>query len=92
LPIQASTSWSRFVAGTTCSTNPHASASLAEKVSPSSKISRARPQPVSNGNSAASITEGMPILTSGMPNEAVSEAKRTSQAAAISSPAPKQKA
>ena len=65
-----------------------ANASLAEKLSPSSNTSRARPKPASNGNSAASITDGMPILTSGMPNRARVVATLRSQAAATSSPAP----
>jgi hypothetical protein len=45
---------------------------------------------MSRGSSAASITEGMPTFTSGMPNTALSEATRRSQAAASSSPAPRQ--
>jgi hypothetical protein len=32
---------------------------------------RARPQPINRGNSAAWITEGIPTLTSGIPNLAV---------------------
>ena len=37
-------------------------------VSPSINNSRARPKPIRRGMSAASTTEGMPTLTSGMPN------------------------
>ena len=48
-----------------------------------------RPQPISRGSSAASTTDGMPTLTSGMPNIALSSAMRMSQAAATSRPAPR---
>ena len=50
---------------------------------------RARPQPISRGSSAAWITEGIPTLTSGMPNLASCAAMRKSQAAANSSPPPR---
>ena len=50
---------------------------------------RARPKPISRGSSAAWITEGMPTLTSGMPNLASCAAIRKSQAAATSSPPPR---
>ena len=50
---------------------------------------RARPQPISRGNKAAWITEGMPTRTSGMPNLASCAAIRKSQAAATSRPPPR---
>ena len=64
-------------------------ASAASIMSPTSRISFALPAPISPGSSAASITEGRPTLTSGMPNFAVSDATRKSQLAMISSPAPR---
>ena len=63
-----STAASSRSGGATASTSPQASASAASIVSPVSSSRRARPWPISCGNSAASTTEGMPILTSGMPN------------------------
>ncbi len=63
-----------------------ASASVAEYMAPVSSISRVLPQPIRPGSSAASITDGMPITTSGMPNCAPSAATRMSQLAATSSP------
>ena len=53
---------------TTRSTRPQRSAVSASMISPSINNSRARPKPISRGMSAASTTEGMPTLTSGMPN------------------------
>ena len=50
---------------------------------------RARPQPISRGSNAAWMTEGMPTLTSGMPNLASCAAIRKSQAAATSRPPPR---
>ena len=68
-----------------------ASASAAEYSSPVSSISRVRPQPIRPGSSAASITDGSPMCTSGMPKRAPSAAARMSQLAATSRPAPRQK-
>src|SRR5579864_261108 len=70
------------------STSPQRSAVAALIISPVSSSRRVRPQPMSCGSSAASITEGIPTLTSGMPNLAPTPAMRRSQEAAISSPAP----
>ena len=81
---------SSSAAGTTSSTIPQARAFSAPKVSPVINRRRVRPQPIRDGNRAASITLGMPTRTSGMPITASSLAMRMSQAAAISSPPPRQ--
>ncbi len=81
---------SSSAAGTAFCTKPIASASAAEYSTPVSSISRVRPQPIRPGSSAASITDGMPMCTSGMPNVAPSAAARMSQLAATSRPAPRQ--
>ena len=50
-----------------------------------------RPHPINLGNNAASITEGTPTFTSGIPKTAASDAILMSQAAASSMPAPRLK-
>ena len=80
---------SRPPCGATTSTSPQASAVGASIFSAVITSQRARPQPISRGNSAAWITEGMPTRTSGMPNLASCAATRKSQAAATSSPPPR---
>ena len=83
-----STSRSSASGATTRSTRPQRSAVSASMISPSINSSRARPKPISRGMSAASTTDGMPTLTSGMPNLARVVATRRSQDTATSSPAP----
>ena len=87
---QSSTAAFRSSGATKRSTRPQAAASSASMCLPVNTSSRVLPQPISCGSRQASMPDGRPNSTSGMPNFAVSTAARMSQAAAISRPAPKQ--
>ena len=75
----------------TNSRKPQRRAWPASTVSPVSSSQWVGPWPISAGNNTAWITDGMPTRTSGMPKTASSLARRMSQAAASSMPAPRQK-
>src|SRR5690606_11522885 len=80
---------SRRSMGTAWFTRPHSRARAASISSPVSSSQALLAAPIRRGINAACITDGMPTLTSGMPNCAESAQLRRSRASANASPPPR---